>query len=59
MKIICAGQSGAGLEFTAKYADYNFCLGKGVNTPTAYSPVIDRLKIETAKTGRDVSCYVL
>ncbi len=59
MKIICAGQSGAGLEFTAKYADYNFCLGKGVNTPTAYSPVIDRLKIETAKTGRDVSCFVL
>ena len=37
MKIICAGQSDAGLEFTAKYADYNFCFAKGINTPLACS----------------------
>ena len=40
MKIICAGQSDAGMEFTAKYADYNFCLGKGVNTPTACADTV-------------------
>jgi hypothetical protein len=33
MKVICAGQSDAGMEFSAKYADFNFCFGKGVNTP--------------------------
>ena len=37
MKVICAGQSDAGMEFSAKYADFNFCFGKGVNTP-ARSP---------------------
>ena len=35
IKLICAGQSDAGLEFTARHADYNFCFGKGFNTPTA------------------------
>ena len=44
MKIICAGQSDAGLAFTAQYADYNFCFGKGVNTPTAFAPTVSRLK---------------
>ena len=63
MKIICAGQSAAGMAFTATYADYNFCFGKGVNTPTAFAPTVERLeeaKAKTeAKTGRDVSSYVL
>jgi pyrimidine oxygenase len=59
VKIICAGQSDAGLAFTAKYADYNFALGKGVNTPTAFAPVNDRLKAATAKTGRSVASYLL
>ena len=40
MKIICAGPSDAGLEFTAKYADYNFCFGKGINTPTACADTV-------------------
>lgn len=35
VKMICAGQSDAGMAFSAEYADYNFCFGKGVNTPTA------------------------
>ncbi len=59
MKIICAGQSSAGMEFTAKYADYNFCFGKGVNTPTAFAPTVARLEEAKAATGRDVSSYVL
>ncbi len=59
MKIICAGQSGAGLAFTAQYADYNFCLGKGVNTPTAFAPVVEKLAEASARTGRRVTCYAL
>ncbi|MDO9488188.1 MAG: pyrimidine utilization protein A [Sphingomonadaceae bacterium] len=59
MKIICAGSSDDGLAFSARYADYAFCLGKGVNTPTAFAFNNDRLKAATAKTGRDVSVFVL
>ncbi|HCA5180891.1 TPA: pyrimidine utilization protein A [Acinetobacter baumannii] len=59
MKIICAGQSDAGLAFSAKYADYNFVFGKGLNTPTAYAEINDRLKAQTDKTGRNVQTYVL
>ena len=59
MKIICAGQSDTGLEFSAKYADYNFVFGKGLNTPTAYAEINARLKQQTDKTGRDVQTYVL
>jgi pyrimidine oxygenase len=59
MKIICAGQSAAGMDFTATYADYNFCFGKGVNTPKAFAPTVERLELAKAETGRDVSSYVL
>ncbi len=59
MKIICAGQSAAGMAFTATYADYNFCFGKGINTPTAFAPTVARLEEARARTGRDVSSYVL
>ncbi|MGU3537326.1 pyrimidine utilization protein A [Methylobacterium sp. A54F] len=59
MKLICAGQSSAGMDFTATYADYNFCFGKGINTPTAFAPTVERLEAARAKTGREVSSYVL
>ena len=59
MKIICAGQSAGGMAFTAQYADYNFCFGKGVNTPTAFAPTVERLREASEKTGRDVACYAL
>jgi pyrimidine oxygenase len=59
MKIICAGSSDDGLAFSAQYADYAFCLGKGVNTPAAFAPNNERLMAATAKTGRDVRIYVL
>lgn len=59
MRIICAGSSDAGIAFSAQYADYNFCFGKGVNTPTAFRSNPERLMEATAKTGRDVKSFVL
>lgn len=58
-KIICAGSSDEGLAFTARYADYSFALGKGVNTPKAFADVNARLKAAKEKTGRDVGAYIL
>lgn len=59
MKIICAGSSDAGMAFSARYADYNFCFGKGVNTPKAFSPTAERMMVASKKTGRNVSSFVL
>lgn len=59
MKIICAGSSDEGLAFSAKWADYAFCLGKGVNTPQAFAFNNERLARFTAETGRSVSMFVL
>ncbi len=57
--IICAGQSAAGMEFTANHANYNFCFGKGINTPTAFAPTADRLQEAATKAGRNVESAVL
>jgi pyrimidine oxygenase len=57
--LICAGQSDEGMAFTAKYADMNFCLGKGVNTPTAFAPAVQRLRVACEKVGRDIGAYAL
>lgn len=59
MKVICAGQSDAGMAFSAQHADYNFCFGKGVNTPTAFAPTAARMKSAADLAGRDVGSYVL
>ncbi|EFW81800.1 luciferase family protein [Pseudomonas savastanoi pv. glycinea str. B076] len=59
MKLICAGQSEAGMAFSAQYADYNFCFGKGVNTPTAFAPTAQKLIEANEKTGRNVTSCVL
>ncbi len=59
LKVICAGQSEAGLGFTAKHADYNFCFGKGVNTPTAFGSVPSRLAAMRHDSGRRVGTYAL
>jgi pyrimidine oxygenase len=59
MKIICAGQSDAGLEFTAKYADYNFCFARGINTPLACTDTVARMQSYAANTGRRVASYAL
>jgi len=59
VKIVCAGQSPRGMEFGAAYGDYNFTLGKGVNTPTAHAPTNELMIKAAARTGRDVGNYVL
>ena len=59
MKLICAGQSDAGLAFTAAYADYNFCLGKGLNTPLAVAPTTERVRAFGQAAGRDIGAYPL
>ena len=51
MKIVCAGQSPRGMEFGATYGNYNFTLGKGVNTPTAHAPTNDAM-LEAAPQDR-------
>ena len=59
IKIVAAGQSGRGMDFAAEYADYNFVMGTGVNTPTACSATSGRLLDAATKTGRDVGSYIL
>ncbi|WP_428672461.1 pyrimidine utilization protein A [Reyranella sp.] len=59
MKLICAGQSDAGMAFTAKYADYNFCFGKGFNTPTACADTVQRMQAISTRAGRTIGNYGL
>jgi pyrimidine oxygenase len=59
MKIICAGSSNDGMAFSAKWADYAFCLGKGVNTPTAFAPNNAKLQPYIDANSRDVRMFVL
>jgi pyrimidine oxygenase len=59
IKIVCAGQSDVGMAFTAKYGDYNFASGVGLNTPKACAPTVERLAAASHQTGRDVGTYVL
>ena len=47
-----------GIEFGAAHGDYNFVAAKGVNTPTAFAPVNDRLAAAKAKTGRDLDVAI-
>jgi len=57
--LVAAGQSPSGMEFAATYADHNFTLGSGVNTPTAHAESNRRLIEAAASTGRDVDTYAL
>ncbi|KAI0180068.1 pyrimidine utilization protein A [Hypoxylon sp. FL1284] len=59
VEIVAAGQSGRGVEFASEWADYNFALGVGINTPTAFAQATARLVEAAARTGRDVGSYVL
>jgi pyrimidine oxygenase len=59
IKIVAAGQSGRGVEFASNYADFNFAMGTGINTPKAFADATSRLVEGAAKTGRDVGSYVL
>ena len=59
IKLICAGSSDAGMAFSAEYADYNFCLGVGVNSPKGFAPSAEKLRREAERTGRAVRTFVL
>ncbi|UUX94433.1 pyrimidine utilization protein A [Aquabacterium sp. J223] len=59
MKVICAGQSDAGVAFSARHADHNFIFGKGVNTPAAFAPSAAKIKTAADAAGRQVGAYVL
>ena len=47
------------MEFAAKYCDYNFALGEGVNEPTKAAGVPARMLAHAKKAGRDVGSYML
>jgi pyrimidine oxygenase len=59
IKIVAAGQSARGMQFGAEHCDFNFVLGTGVNTPTAYAPTNRQMMEAAAHTGRNVGTYVL
>ena len=59
IKLICAGQSEAGMAFTARWADYNFMLGMGLNTPHACAPTVARMQLAAAEAGRSIACFAL
>jgi pyrimidine oxygenase len=59
IRLICAGSSDQGMAFSAQYADYNFCLGVGVNTPKGFVHSTEKLQAEAAKSGRNVGTFVL
>ena len=59
IRLICAGSSDQGMAFSAQYADYNFCLGVGVNTPKGFVHSTEKLQAEVAKSGRNVGTFVL
>jgi pyrimidine oxygenase len=59
IELVCAGQSERGMQFCADYGDYQFILGTGVNTPTAYAPANEQLLAASKKSGREIGSYVL
>lgn len=59
IKLVAAGQSDRGMAFAARYCDFNFALGEGVNEPTRAASVPARMLAHAQKTGRDVGSYML
>lgn len=59
VKVVAAGQSDRGMAFAAKYCDFNFGLGEGVNEPTRAAGVPARMAEHAAQAGRDVGSYML
>ena len=57
--LVAAGQSDRGMEFAARYCDFNFALGEGVNEPTKSAAVPARMMEHAARAGRDVGSYML
>lgn len=59
IKVVSAGQSDRGMEFAARYCDFNFALGEGVNQPTLAAGVPARMLAHAEREGRDVGSYML
>jgi pyrimidine oxygenase len=59
IEIVAAGQSGRGMEFASQYADFNFAMGAGINTPTAIVGANERLVEASKKAGRECGAYLL
>jgi pyrimidine oxygenase len=59
IEIVCAGQSDRGMQFTAEYGNYAFCLASGLNAPTAHAATNARLIEAGERVGRDVGMYLL
>jgi pyrimidine oxygenase len=59
IKLVAAGQSDRGMEFAARYCDFNFALGEGVNEPTKAAAVPARMLAHAEQAGRDVGSYML
>jgi len=59
IQIVAAGQSGRGMEFASQFADFNFAMGSGINTPTAFAPANERLVEANKVAGKDCGAYVL
>jgi pyrimidine oxygenase len=58
INVVCAGQSEKGLAFCAKYGDYMFSQGVGINTPTAHAAQAARLLAEGERVGRKIGAYL-
>ncbi|WP_431283062.1 LLM class flavin-dependent oxidoreductase [Humitalea sp. 24SJ18S-53] len=57
--LVMAGGSARGLDFAAKYCDYNFCSAPGtINQPEACEGPTARLKAAGGKYGRDLKALV-
>ena len=59
VKLVAAGQSDRGMQFAARYCDFNFALGEGVNEPTKSAEVPARMMEHARQAGRDVGSYML
>ena len=57
--LVAAGQSDRGMQFAARYCDYNFALGEGVNEPLRAAKVPARMLEHARAAGRDVGSYML
>ncbi|KAG9245526.1 putative pyrimidine monooxygenase ruta [Calycina marina] len=58
IQIVAACQSAKGMEFAAEFANFNFVMGTGKNTPSEFGGG-QKLLEAAEKTGRDVGAYVL
>ena len=61
-EVVGAGMSARGLDFVARHADYNFCLGATsgvINDPRTFEPAVSRLRAAAGTTGRDVKALLL